>query len=205
MATTGWQIITTPIAGLNMILADTNNSTIGQIIQHDGTKFVNTSVAKLTNPTTANIKLTAVGTATVLAANTPAVITNTSGTITLNPGTYLFWCIGSTTTSANQQSSVQLVKTAGTGTYTSKGISRAYASLYSVGNPTNTNSTGATAINIMNPPTVNAVGVKTHCYSEGTIIVSTSSVTFTLEGNSTTGAITFTVDVGSNLQLIKVA
>lgn len=204
MSTTGWQIITTPIGALDIILADTNNSTIGQVIQHDGTKFVNVDVPKLTNPTTANITMTAHGTSAVTVANTPVAFTNTSGTITLNPGTYLFWFTGNATTSTNQQSSIQLVKTAGSGTYTTRGMSRSFAGLYLFSIRTNTISTSPTAMDLVQLPIINANPVESNCYSEGTITVSTASVTFTLSGNSTTGAITLTLYNGSNLQLIRV-
>jgi hypothetical protein len=41
--------------------------------------------------------------------------------------------------------------------------------------------------------------------SQGTLVVSTSSVTFTLEGTSTVGAINITLATGSILQLIQIA
>lgn len=208
MSTTGWPIITTPIAGLDIILADTNNPTIGQVITHDGTKFVNTSVAKLTNPTTALLSMTATGTSSVPTGNFPIAFTNTSGTLTLNAGTYLFWAIGKTviTSAVNQTGLIQLLQTGGSGTsYVSNGLTRSWAPLYGSTSFANTIATNPSSITITTIPGISASNVKTIFYSEGTITV-TGSPIFTLVGNTVgASALTISLDSGSRIQFIRIA
>ena len=90
MTTTGWPIITTPISALPLILANTTSPATGQSLIYSGTQFANAGFSTLTSLTTFTINTTASAVSTITTANTPVAFTNTSGTITLATGTYMF-------------------------------------------------------------------------------------------------------------------
>lgn len=203
MTTTGWPIITSSIAGLPMILANTTSPTTGQVLGYDGTKITNqtTTANLITTLTNAAISTTANAVATITVANTPVAFTNTSGTATLAAGTYIMFFYGFCTASNTNTGTIELVRTAGTGTCTSVGRGHAVNGPAPLVGTRSISGAGLTSIALVTMPnTASTYQVQT----QGVLVI-TASMTLTLEGVSTVGATTLTLPVGCFVRFTKVA
>ncbi len=195
MSRTGLQIITTPIATLPLIPVSIGTPSTGDTLIFNGTTFVTTSsVGGI--PTIVSI---IVNTATAFAVNnTTVAVPNTTGTVVLQTGKYMYTISGTITTSAAVSAQLRLVQTAGTGTFTTVGSSLCQfmtnttsASLFSnVTTTTILTSTANTTSQIFN--------------GQGEINVSTSSITLQLSGFSASST-NITVLAGTLINFIKVS
>jgi hypothetical protein len=181
---TGIPSITTSIAGQLITPISITSPTSGQGLVYNGTNFVNNNINTVSVLSNTRITSRTPQTVTVLVANTPVAFASSS--ITLNVGTHIFEIHGLMGTGNANLGSIEFLKTGGTGTFTSSGCSVAMTSFAS------SIIEGSLANKIL--VQVNTSGTTSPAYCVGKIIVSTSSVTLSLAGNSSTVGTIVTLD-----------